>query len=585
MGYYDEDSQKWIPVDAVAIKSNDNRYTADDISSNFISLQQDNKKISKNIEQLGYNIKTLGAKGNGIDDDTVAFINSLEIAKTQGYLKLFVPAGTYNVSNRIRIYKNTTIVMDAAATIKRAGEVGDIFINGEYGNPNYSYGFSGDGNITIEGGCIDTNGFSKSPSGGTCALQLAHADNIRINKVKFKNNYRSHFIELNACKNVKIQDCEFVNHMFEGIGGYEAIQIDMSYADGFHPFGSWDDTPCNDITIENCKFRDGWRGVGSHYSKYYGDKEQNGRVFHTNINILNNNFENMIDNAINCESYIDSKILGNSINGTQLHGIGLSACTNVLVDDNIIVNTKEEGIHVTWRNRTDFVARCKDIEIGSNNIIKNCGKTGINATGVDGVRIHGTTLINNGYEGISINDCKDVVVNGSDIRGASLTKEGLYSAIRIGLSEDVDIKQVSSKNSKSKYSNAILVKSDCKNIAFSNLNMEEGVNTLIFDETGLSSLNNEQVLINGGSYLTGDTVTLRSDISKYTKLSVMTGTRSSGNLSVGESRSWIDEKFVPNSDYINVPTSNGRLIAKIIDNYKIQILRADDPLRYIWASK
>lgn len=87
MGYYDEEKEQWIPVDAVGLKSNNNRYTADDINQKFITT--DNKignvdsikaegsslseKIINEFNYRGVNITWLGAKGDGATDDSTVF--------------------------------------------------------------------------------------------------------------------------------------------------------------------------------------------------------------------------------------------------------------------------------------------------------------------------------------------------------------------------------------------------------------------------------------------------------------------------------------------------------------------------------
>ncbi|CUB21629.1 hypothetical protein BN2127_JRS7_02838 [Bacillus subtilis] len=52
MGYYDEETQKWIPVDAIAVKSNSNRYTADDIKAKLDELYRDVTSVTKTIGDL-----------------------------------------------------------------------------------------------------------------------------------------------------------------------------------------------------------------------------------------------------------------------------------------------------------------------------------------------------------------------------------------------------------------------------------------------------------------------------------------------------------------------------------------------------
>jgi hypothetical protein len=74
---------------------------------------------------------------------------------------------------------------------------------------------------------------------------------------------------------------------------------------------------------------------------------------------------------------------------------------------------------------------------------------------------------------------------------------------------------------------------------------------------------------------------LNDDITKYRSLIVATGSVSSGDLRHEPVRGWYTSGFRPGADYLNVPTSNGKLVAAIDTSTQIRIVSASDPLRYI----
>ncbi|MGG0773970.1 tail fiber domain-containing protein [Bacillus rugosus] len=83
MGYYDEETKQWVPIDAVALKSENNRFTADDISQKFNKIGDIDaikatgntlsEKIINEFNYRGINISWLGAKGDGTTDDSSVF--------------------------------------------------------------------------------------------------------------------------------------------------------------------------------------------------------------------------------------------------------------------------------------------------------------------------------------------------------------------------------------------------------------------------------------------------------------------------------------------------------------------------------
>lgn len=71
--------------------------------------------INENTSQLvdiAINIKSFGAKGDGITDDTQAFLDMATFCNSRSYTKVYIPSGLYKVNQQITINKNISIVGD-----------------------------------------------------------------------------------------------------------------------------------------------------------------------------------------------------------------------------------------------------------------------------------------------------------------------------------------------------------------------------------------------------------------------------------------------------------------------------------------
>lgn len=79
MGYHDEELQKWIPIDAVGLKSENNRYTADDIKSlDDIKIDNDNHVYSSAKERIDSDFLKINEKVDKLDKGVDNKITNLE---------------------------------------------------------------------------------------------------------------------------------------------------------------------------------------------------------------------------------------------------------------------------------------------------------------------------------------------------------------------------------------------------------------------------------------------------------------------------------------------------------------------------
>lgn len=164
-------------------------------------------------------------------------------------------------------------------------------------------GYDGFENITFKGGTLDGNG--QSNSYGSSLLRFAHAQNITIQDMTLKNTNSSHHIEFSASQNVTIDNCTFSDYYGKTTTNNEAVQIEVLHPKHFGSYGKYDGTVNKNITIQNCTFKNLQRGVGTHAGVA-------GSYF-TNIQIINNTFENIDGYSIIATNYLNSNISNNQI--------------------------------------------------------------------------------------------------------------------------------------------------------------------------------------------------------------------------------------------------------------------------------
>lgn len=160
-------------------------------------------------------------------------------------------------------------------------------------------------------------------------FRLFHAQNVEVSDVKIAGKTDAgcgcvHYIEINACKNVAVLDCDFERHVTQKGKEYkEVVQIDYAYYDGIPdaaPKGSacFDHTHCRDIKIMGCKFTACPTAIGTHTRDKDTDKFHKGLKIERNdaigtrtgnfVNLYNMRDVNIADNyAIGFEMYARSR--------------------------------------------------------------------------------------------------------------------------------------------------------------------------------------------------------------------------------------------------------------------------------------
>lgn len=197
----------------------------------------------------------MGAKGDGVTDDTQAFTDALEYLKSIGGGVLEVPAKetSYLLDGHVVLVDNVTIRSNGAVIEKKASSTGYYaFIS--LSGTKQGYG-SGASNISFEGLTFKGDFSIKKSFNFT----LHHSSDVIFRNCKFiQCVVAGHAIDLGGCQNVVIDNCEFYGFYPQTGSEYkEAIQVDHSTASGntgMDDPASYDGLPTINVSVTNCKF-------------------------------------------------------------------------------------------------------------------------------------------------------------------------------------------------------------------------------------------------------------------------------------------------------------------------------------------
>jgi len=228
--------------------------------------------------EIFYNVKTFGAKGDGLSLDTKAINDAVDAASRAGGGTVYFPAGTY-LSFSIQLKSHITVFLDAGSVLLAA----DTSADGKYdeAEPNafdqyQDYGHSHWHNSLIWGenlqdisivgpGIINGKGLTRNASarrpwgnksialklcrnvilrdftilyGGHFGILATGVDNFTIDNLKMDTNRDG--MDIDCCSNTRISNCT-INSPWD-----DAICLKNSYALGYAK-------PTQDITITNCQ--------------------------------------------------------------------------------------------------------------------------------------------------------------------------------------------------------------------------------------------------------------------------------------------------------------------------------------------
>lgn len=310
-------------------------------------------KNTKNWLQLQYYLKAL-QKGGG---------------------KLVLKKGTYKISNTLYVPSNTTIELKEGAVLKKINQAKgkikpskNMFMLVSYNKKdkkNVSSRYNGPQNIKFIGhgkkSVIDLSYIE-----GAHGISASHNQNLTFENITFRGENGGHYIELAGTKNVRIRKNRFLaskESTRSKLYNKEAINIDTADAQtgGFKlGWSKKDQTPNVNVEISHNMFDGSNRSIGTH--KYSQKKDANGKyspdspnVYHQNIQIKNNTFQNIYDNAIFMVNWKNTVIAQNNFvnigtknkrdTTTARHAIAGGGIVGVQIIDNDFTNVASSVIY------------------------------------------------------------------------------------------------------------------------------------------------------------------------------------------------------------------------------------------------
>lgn len=286
-------------------------------------------------------ICVLMPESSSVDENTHILQSILDLAKDKNInLTVQFPAGYYELKTCV-IYDNTTIKLTNNTTLKNVAtpffnnnfnvdeDIQILFFNAKPhdDNENTITGYDGRSNITIEGGIFET----------LSAICFIHGQNITLRNIKFKNANYDHYIQIGACKNVRIENCEFygVTKRADDRQYVEFIQIDWATFESQPYWRSgtpiYDNCINDGIEIINCKFNKG-TGDYAYLPACIGSHAGVAGTNNRNITIKGCEF-NQFDYAALTLKYMDNVVVEDnkflSTDNQDSYGITIDCCENV----------------------------------------------------------------------------------------------------------------------------------------------------------------------------------------------------------------------------------------------------------------
>ena len=278
------------------------------------------KELSTNI----HNVKTFGAKGDGITPDTNA-INyvTTEVAQNGGII--YFPEGIYIITASILFKSNQTLLFENGATLKAGGPINNIMMN-SYEDTDGEY--SATNNVDIIGATFD----GSTETTNITLLGFCHAQNIRVKNCTFKNAYGTwHNLEVNSSKNVLVENCDFEGSRKTSSSGC-LIQLDAFNNAQTWPWGGLvDNTISKYVEIKGCHFHTDTvsPAIGNH-----SDLADEYVKIHDNI------FDGLTNSrgAINFKNYKNVDVYDNTFNGCTTGAVVQNSDGTNIIHDNKFIN-------------------------------------------------------------------------------------------------------------------------------------------------------------------------------------------------------------------------------------------------------
>lgn len=367
-------------------------------------LEYDFDRLEQKVNEM-LSIVSLQPFLNKYGNFTKALQAALDLSKDRP-IWLYIPPGGYTLRERVRIYKNTHITLQAGATIKR-GFVGSMFVNGD--STESFTGYNGHGKLIIDGqGTIDSMGHEIKEQ---CSIfGFAHASGIIMRDITLRNVCGGHAFDCAGNENVLID-----NVTFEGFADYvgdrwfsAAVQVDlMRSSSNFGAFGAYDHTPTRNLTMQNCTIRKSAELGG--YPRAIDSHTSTDGVLYSGIRFINNKVYDCTEWAVSGNKWQDVFIDGNSFENC-------SGGVRTLLPSVSTVYTQDKNGNPTGRvNKTKrhTIKNNKFINMTVDHAIQVYGRKGYQT--IDHVVIKGNQIDGTTRHGIHVSDVKHFVIDDNNM--------------------------------------------------------------------------------------------------------------------------------------------------------------------------
>ncbi|AXN39866.1 right-handed parallel beta-helix repeat-containing protein [Peribacillus butanolivorans] len=427
------------------------------------------EKVGQTLDKTdGFvNVKQFGAKGDG-SNATAAIQAALDLAKPINVLmkgvRIDVPAGDYLITSKLRIYRNTHLVLHKNARILR-GSLVSLMVNYDddvdpLTDTNDIY--SGHGNITIDGGIWDGNILNVAYANtGFNAFQFTRARNVTFRNIEVRDIVTCHAIDANAIDGLTIENSRFLGYKDATVSGdawyprdyVEAIQISNITIAGAAGVGLFDGSPCKNVTVHNNYFgasgtagTQAWPvGAGNHGAVH--------DQFNSDIKIIANTFAGMTYAGVRNFKFKNCKVIGNTFtncerdiscsnsNGTDSTSLRWDSGTGTMIQTglpqsgadltiqgNHFENTKRVILWVKGWAKDATIAKFDGIKFEGNTIKRDGSAYStaslIELTWCKNFSIRGANLFK-GFRGIYMNNCSDYTIEGNTVEDVQF--EGIFA--------------------------------------------------------------------------------------------------------------------------------------------------------------
>lgn len=307
-----------------------------------------------------------------ITKDYYVLRSIMEQLEIQGGGSLLIEKGEYTITNTLYVPSNVTIEMEDGVVLKKALITDATTMNVSSSVFQLVPPSKADGNGTVGGyeGTQNVKIYSKGRA--TIDLQnkyfsfaiiMAHTTNVHFENIDFKNMNSGHFIELDASKDIMINNCTFKQSIASDALMKEAINLDTPdlATKGFSSkWSNFDRTATLNVTIQDSVFENLDRAIGTH--KYSGDGVISGVTYksmpHTNVRITNNKFNNMRNDAIRILNWRNAVISNNEFKNIAVgnkgkRGIIASGAYSPTIKNNRFENVGRSIQFFPWKNNVN----------------------------------------------------------------------------------------------------------------------------------------------------------------------------------------------------------------------------------------